>query len=136
MRLLQHDSYLPDAVSLPPPQILNSVPATHRQAGSRTMFRISSNAVPRRNISRVRRSDYSSEVHPVNALYAFDCCSESLDYDIGFRAIIIITKGQNLNSACCRWHLLLQESCFSTAASDFISSRQQIIGLKKEYFFL
>ncbi|KAK1131528.1 hypothetical protein K0M31_017805 [Melipona bicolor] len=86
-------------------------------------------------MTAIRRNDYSSEVHPVNALYAFDCCSESLVYYIGFRAIIIITKGQNLNSACCRCHLLLQESYFSTA-SDFISSRQQIIGLKKEYFFL
>lgn len=32
-----------------------------------------------------------------NALYAFDCCSESLDHNIGFRAIIIITKGQSPN---------------------------------------
>lgn len=59
---------------------------------------------------RLRRSDRSPDIRPVNALYAFDCCSESLDHDIGFRAIIIITKGQNLNSACCRWHLLLRDT--------------------------
>lgn len=29
---------------------------------------------------------------PGGALYAFDCCSESLGYDTGFRAIIIITE--------------------------------------------
>ncbi|CAD1471478.1 unnamed protein product, partial [Heterotrigona itama] len=74
--------------------------------------------------------DCSSEVHPVNALYAFDCCSESLDYDIGFRAIIIITKGQNLNSACCRWHLLLQE------IKTLEYKTKNLSGLKQYYHYI
>lgn len=48
-----------------------------------------------------RRCKYPGKCPRLEALYAFDCCSESLVYAIGFRAIIIITEEPIIIAICC-----------------------------------
>lgn len=71
------------------------------------------------------------------ALYAFDCCSESLVDDIGFRAIIIITEEQIFiviyNHTCAEFVILLKRNLLKElylCISFVLSSHLCIIKLR------